>query len=229
MLWQNLRILDELIKENITMREEKHMYSDIKQIMDTITNLVAENNENPEYREKFAEIKNSITNEEYKKLFNEKLNAIAAKMAEFNNDYQTRNITLDFVRNQIWNRNPDIDPLLNLNNLINHIDLHDIETTPRFMFFKDMEMLEHDYLQCSGNNTIGNIDSLCNVREKVANSEYKKYQDKFKPKIKETKTLERQIKNEKKFNARDKMSETKTTIIGTLPHTLKNTSSALAN
>ena len=216
MLWQNLRLLDELIKENITMREEKNMYIDIKQIMDTITNMIAENNENPEYREKFVEIKNSITNEEYKKLFNEKLNAISAKMAEFNNDYQTRNITLDFVRNQIWNRNPDNDPLLNLNNIVNHIDLHDIETTPRFIFYKDMELLEQNYLRDSGKNTSGNIDSLCNVRDKVANSEYKKYNDKFKPKIKDSKTLERQLKNSKKFNARDKMSENKARIIGTL-------------
>ena len=222
MLWQNLRLLDELIKENITMREEKNMYIEIKQIMDTITNMVAENNENPEYREKFDEIKNSITNEEYKKLFNEKLNAISAKMAEFNNDYQTRNITLDFVRNQIWNRNPDIDPLLNLNNLVNHIDLHNIETTPRFIFYKDMELLEQNYLRDSGKNTSGNIDSLCNIREKVANSEYKKYQDKFKPKIKESKTLERQIKNSKKFDARDKMSENKESIIGTLPPAARN-------
>ena len=100
-------------------------------------------------------------------------------MAEFNNDYQTRNITLDFIRNQIWNRNPDIDPLLNLNNLVNHIDLHDIETTPRFIFYKDMELLEQNYLRDSGTNTLGNIDSLCNIREKVANSEYKKYQDNY--------------------------------------------------
>jgi hypothetical protein len=226
MLWQNLRLLDELIKENITMREEKNMYIEIKQIMDTITNMVAENNENPEYREKFDEIKNSITSEEYKKLFNEKLNAISAKMAEFNNDYQTRNITLDFVRNQIWNRNPDIDPLLNLNNLVNHIDLHDIETTPRFIFYKDMELLEENYLRDNGKNTSGNIDSLCNIREKVANSEFKKYQDKFKPKLKESKILERQIKNSKKFNARDKMSETKPTIIGTLAPAARNTTIA---
>jgi hypothetical protein len=94
------------------------------------------------------------------------------------------------------------------------------------MFFKDMELLEQDYLQGSGNNTVGNIDSLCNIREKVANSEYKKYQDKFKPKLKETKTLERQIRNSKKFNARDKMSENKQSIIGTLPPETRNTTIA---
>ena len=79
-----------------------------------------------------------------------------------------------------------------------------------------MELLEQNYLRDSGKNTSGNIDSLCNVRDKVANSEYKKYNDKFKPKIKDSKTLERQLKNSKKFNARDKMSENKARIIGTL-------------
>jgi hypothetical protein len=81
-------------------------------------------------------------------------------------------------------------------------------------------------LRDSGKNTSGNIDSLCNIREKVANSEYKKYQDKFKPKLKETKTLERQIRNSKKFNARDKMSENKQSIIGTLPPETRNTTIA---
>lgn len=222
MLWQNLRLLNELIKENITTRDEKYMCNDIKQIMDTITNMVSENNENPEYREKFAEIKNSITSEEYKRLFNEKLNTIIAKMAAFNADYQSRHINMDYVRNNIWNRNLDTDPQLSLDNQANHIDMHDIETTPRFMFFKDMEMLENDYLRKPSNDTIGNIDSLCNVREKVANGEFKKYQDKFKPKIKEVKTLERQIKNSKKFNARDKMPENKPGILKDLPPTAKS-------
>lgn len=215
-LWQNLRLLDELIRENISLKNEKNMCSDIKQIMDTITNLVAGDNENPEYREKFNEIKNSINNEEYKKLFNEKLNLIAEKMQEFNDDYQTRSLTMDIVRNQIWNRNVDSDPLLSLNNLANHIERNDIETTPRFMFFKDMEIRENDYLQQPSNNTIGNIDSLCNIREKVANGEFKKYQDKFTPSLKDTKVLERKIKNSKKYSARDQMNETKPIILETL-------------
>lgn len=74
----------------------------------------------------------------------------------------------------------------------------------------------------SDKNTSGNIDSLCTVREKVANSEYKKYNDKFTPQIKESKILERQIKNSKKFDARDKMSDNKASIISTLPPNAKS-------
>lgn len=135
-LWKRLRLLDDLINENIPIKKEKHMHVDISQIMDTITNMVAENNENPEYREKFAEIKNSIFNEEYKKLFNEKINIITDKIAELNKDFQTRN-------NQICNHNSDIEPSLKLSNPIysikpiNSSDIHNLDKTQQFMFILD--------------------------------------------------------------------------------------------
>ena len=76
-----------------------------------------------------------------------------------------------------------------------------------------MEILENKFLENDGKNTTGNIDSVCDIREKVSNQEFEKYDKKFNFAIKERKTFERKIKNEPKYNARDKMGETRKTIM----------------
>ena len=68
-----------------------------------------------------------------------------------------------------------------------------------------MEILENEYLDNDNNNTTGNIDSLCEIREKVADKELEKYNEKFKLKVTDSKTLERKIKTEPKYKSRDKM------------------------
>jgi len=213
MLWQNLRILDESINENMLMRKEKNMSVDIRIIMDTITNMIAADNERPGSKEKFAIVKTNINNEEYKRLFNEKLNLIVSKIKAFTIDYEKRSLDLDIIKTKIWKRDIDNDPLLSLENPCNNILRYNVEDTKRYVFFRDMEILENEYLDNDNNNTTGNIDSLCEIREKVADKELEKYNEKFDLKITEIKTLERKIKNEPKYKARDKMHITRKSIL----------------
>ena len=213
MLWQNLRILNESIKENMLMKKEQNMCDEIRKTMDTITNIVFRENENPSSRDKFAEIKNSMDNEEYKRLFNENLNYIVSKMKEYNVDYENRTLNLETIKNHIWNREIDADPLLSLDHPNNDIRTLDVKDTTRYIFFRDMEILENEYLDNEGVNTIGNIDIICDVREKLAEEEFEKYNDKFDLKITERKTLERKIKSEPKYKPRDTIGTSRKDII----------------
>jgi hypothetical protein len=227
MLWQNLRILDESMNENMLMRKEKNMSVEIRRIMDTITNIIAADNERPGTKEKFANVKNNINNEEYKRLFNEKLNLIVSKIKAFTIDYEKRTLDLDTIKTKIWKRDIDNDPLLSLDNPLNNILRYPIEDTKRYVFFRDMEILENEYLDDM--NTTGNIDSLCEIREKVADKELEKYNEKFDLKVTESKTLERKIKNEPKYKARDKMHVTRKAIMDTLTNQNNNTTPSITN
>lgn len=213
MLWQNLRILDETIRDNMLMKREENMCAEIQSTMDTIMNIIAADNERPESRDCFLEIKNSMSNQAYKRLFNDKLNVIVQKIKEFSQDYKNREINLDFLRTNIWTSNLDTDQLLSLENPRNNILRNELELTPRYAFFRDMEIRENEYLGRDGHNTTGNIDNVCNIREKVAEDEFNKYNDKFDMEPKERKTLERKIKNEPKYKARDKMPTSRKTIM----------------
>jgi hypothetical protein len=213
MLWQNLRILDETIRDNMLMKREENMCAEIQSTMDTIMNIIAADNERPESRDCFFEIKNSMSNQAYKRLFNDKLNVIVQKIKEFSQDYKNREINLDFLRSNIWTSNLDTDQLLSLENSRNNILRNELELTPRYAFFRDMEIRENEYLGRDGHNTTGNIDNVCNIREQVAEDEFNKYNDKFEMEPKERKTLERKIKTETKYKARDKMPTSRKTIM----------------
>jgi mitotic spindle assembly checkpoint protein MAD1 len=222
MLWQNLRILNESIKENMLMKKEQNMCDEIRQTMDTISNIISKENEKQNSRDRFMEIKSSMNNEEYKRLFNEKLNYIVAKMKEFTTDYTNRTITMDMVKNEIWRREPEKEQQLCLDNPKNDIRILDVKDTNRYMFFRDMEILENKYLDNEGNNTIGNIDVICDMREKIAEQEFEKYDEKFNLKITERKTLERKIKTEPKYKPRDTIEIYRKDIIKNLNQSLSN-------
>jgi hypothetical protein len=213
MLWQNLRILDETIRDNMLMKKEENMCSEIQGTMDTIMNIIAADNERPDSRDSFLEIKNSMSNQEYKRLFNDKLNVIVKKIKEFSQDYDNREINLDFIKTTIWTSNLETNQLLSLDHPRNNILQTNIENTPRYAFFRDMEIRENEYLAYDGNNTTGNIDSVCHIREKVAEDEFKKYDDKFDMEPKQRKTIERKIKNEPKYKARDQLPSNKKVIL----------------
>ena len=138
MLWQNLRILDETIKENITTKKEENMTIEIRQILDNITSMIYEENECTISKAKFMEIKNSMINQEFKRIFNDKLNNIVAKMQEFIDDYNNRIIDLDFIMKTIWTRDLATDPELSMTHPDNHIKAHDVVDTPRFKFFEEI-------------------------------------------------------------------------------------------
>ena len=205
MLWQNLRLLDETIKENITTKKEENMSIEIRQIMDKITLMIHKENESTLSKEKFAAIKSNMVNEEHKRMFNDKLNYIVAKMRDFKNDYNDRNITLEFLMRNIWTRDLDTDPQLSITHPDNHIKSNDVVTTPRFRFFEEMAKLENEYLATDERNTTGNIDSVCDIREQLAEKEYDTYTKKYDLDVKERKTLERKVKTERKYGVRDKM------------------------
>ena len=204
MLWQTLRILDESIKENITYKEE-NMSIEIRQIMDKITLMINKENESKVSKEKFAAIKSNIVNQEFKRVFNDKLNYIVAKMKEFSKDYHNRSINLEFIINHIWTRDLANDQQLSITHPDNHIKAHDVVDTPRFRFFEEMAKLENEYLATDERNTTGNIDSVCDIREQLAEKEYNTYTKKYDLDVKERKTLERKIKTERKYGVRDKM------------------------
>lgn len=216
MLWQNLRILDESIKENITCKTEENMSIEIRQILDNITSMIYEENECTVSKVKFMEIKNNMVNPEFKRLFDEKLNYIVAKMREFTEDYSNRSIDLEFIMKNIWTKDLANDPKLSMTHPDNHIKAHDVVTTPRFKFFEEMAKLENEYLGTEGINTTGNIDSVCNIREENAANEYNAYTNKYDLDVKERKTLERKVKNSQKYGVRDNMVANKKEIIKTL-------------
>ena len=205
MLWQNLRILDESIKENITTEKEENMSIEIRQILDNITSMIYEKNECAVSKIKFMEIKNSMINPEFKRVFDENLNHIVSKMQEFRDDYNNRIIDLEFIMKNIWTRDLEKDQELSITHPDNHIKAHDVVDTPRYKFFEEMAKLENEYLAAEERNTTGNIDSLCGIREENADKEYKTYTKKYDLDVKERKTLERKVKTERKYGARDKM------------------------
>ena len=213
MLWQTLRILDESIKENITTKKEESMSIEILQIMDKITLIIKKENESKVSKIKFMEIKNSMINPEFKRIFNDKLNHIVAKMQEFRDDYNDRNITLEFIMKNIWTRDLDTDPELSMTHPDNHIKAHDVIDTPRYKFIEEMVKLENEYLANEGQNTTGNIDSVCGIREENAEKEYNTYTKKYDLDVKERKTLERKVKTERKYGTRDKMVSNRKQII----------------
>lgn len=213
MLWQNLRILDESIKENMSLNNEEHMSRELHEIMENIDCIINQENESIQSKEQFCEIKTGLVNEENKRLFNEKLDHIVAKIREFNEDYVNRTIDINFIQNQIWTKNLNLDPELSVKHPANHIIHHDVITTPRFKFIQEMETLENKYLDTDDNNTTGNIDTVCDVREKIASKEFENYKDNFELNLKERKTLERKVKTEKKYKARDKMAANQKTIM----------------
>lgn len=219
MLWQNLRILDESIRDNLPCKNEEDMCVDIRKIMDTIMNIIAADNERPGSKEKFTDAKNSLYNQEYKQQFNEKLNFIVEKIKEFAVDYANRTITLEILKARVWTRDIDIDELLSINHPGNDIRVIDVERTPRFSFFREMEPKENNYLVENKINTTGNIDSVIKIREDVADNEYKVYNEKFKLPLKPLKTLERKLKSEPKYCARDKMQANKKAIMKNISNT----------
>lgn len=214
MLWQNLRILNELYSDNNVQRsKEKYMHNEIRQVMDKITNIISADNERPGSKDIFAEIKNSMSNEEYKQQCNEKIKVIEAKIQEFTEDYKRKTIDEDFIKSNIWTQDLDNDLLLSIEHPNNDIRRYDVENTRRYIFFRDMEILENEYLDNDNNNTTGNIDSLCDFREQIADEELKQYDGKFNLSITERKTLERKVKNQHKYKARDKMDDTRKAIL----------------
>ena len=225
MLWQTLRILDESIKENITTKKEENMSIEIRQIMDKINLMIHKENESKVSKVKFMDIKNSMINPEFKRIFNEKLNHIVAKMRDFKDDYNNRIINLEFIMKHIWNRDLANDPQLSMTHPDNHIKAHNVVDTPRFKFFADMIKLENEYLANEGCNTIGNIDSVCNIREENAEKEYNTYTNKYDLDVKERKTLERKVQTERKYGSRDKMVANQKKILQTLATNPSNVSS----
>jgi hypothetical protein len=143
-------------------------------------------------------------------------------MKEFTTDYTNRTITMDMVKNEIWRREPEKEQQLCLDNPKNDIRILDVKDTTRYMFFRDMEILENKYLDNEGNNTIGNIDVICDMREKIAEQEFEKYDEKFNLKITERKTLERKIKTEPKYKPRDTIGIYRKEIIKNLNQSLSN-------
>ena len=225
MLWQNLRILDESIKENITTEKEENMSIEIRQILDNITSMIYEKNECAVSKVKFMEIKNSMINPEFKRVFDEKLNHIVTKMQEFRDDYNNRIIDLEFIMKNIWTRNLENDPQLSITHPDNHIKAHDVVDTPRFKFYEEMAKLENEYLAIEERNTTGNIDSVCDIREQLAEKEYKTYTKKYDLDVKERKTLERKVKTERKYGVRDKMIANQKKILKKIETNSSNVSS----
>lgn len=224
MLWQTLRILDESIKENITTyNKEENMSIEIRQIMDKITLMIKKENESKVSKEKFAAIKNNMVNQEFKRIFNDKLNYIVAKMKEFSKDYHNRTINLEFIMKNIWTRNLANDPGLSMTHPDNHIKAYDVVDTPRFHFFEEMAKLENEYIANEGHNTTGNIDSVCDIREEHAENEYNAYTDKYDLDVKECKSLESKVKTNKKYGARDKMVSNQKQILKKLEAKPQNT------
>lgn len=213
MLWQNLRILEETIEDNIGIKREQNMCVEIREVIETISNLILADNETPGFRDKFSEIKNSIDNDEYKRLFNDKLNFIVAKIKEFNQDFKNKNVSGELIKNQIWTGNLDNDALLSLEHPINDIRGRLLEEIPRYMFIRDMEIRENDYLRDDGRNTIGNINELCKFRDNLAEDEYQKYKNKFHPEITELKTLERKLLTEPKQKVKNQVVAAKRAIM----------------
>jgi len=216
MLWQNLRVLDESIKENITYKKEEKMSIEIQQILDNITSMINEKNECTVSKAKFLEIKNSMINPEFKRVFDEKLNYIVAKMQEFRDDYNNRTIDLEFIMKNIWTRDIANDPKLSITHPDNHIKANDVVDTPRFKFFEEMTELKNKYLGSEDNNTTGNIDSVCNIREKNAEKEYNAYTKKYNLDVKERKILERKVINSRKYGVCNNMVAKKNEIVKTL-------------
>lgn len=128
-LWQNLRLLDASIKEDIEMKNEKDMHKDVRDIMDKIRCMISKDTQHPNARAIFEEVKNSMINEEYKRKFKEKLNEIVAKMREYNEDRKKITLTSDYIKEHIWNRNPDTDPALIMSNPRNHIIHHNVKNS----------------------------------------------------------------------------------------------------
>jgi len=60
------------------------------------------------------------------------------------------------------------------------------------------------------------------MREKIAEQEFEKYDEKFNLKITERKTLERKIKTEPKYKPRDTIGIYRKEIIKNLNHSLSN-------
>ena len=201
------------------------MSIEILQIMDKITLIIKKENESKVSKIKFMDIKNSMINPEFKRIFNDKLNHIVAKMQEFRDDYNDRNITLEFIMKNIWTRNLDTDPELSMKHPDNHIKAHDIIDTPRYKFIEEMVKLENEYLANEGQNTTGNIDSVCNIREENAEKEYNTYTKKYDLDVKERKTLERKVQTERKYGTRDKMVSNRKQIIKKLEANSNNSSS----
>ena len=139
-------------------------------------------------------------------------------------DMPNRIINLDFIMKTIWTRDLATDPELSMTHPDNHIKAHDVVNTPRFKFFEEMAKLENEYLATEERNTTGNIDSVCSIREENAEKEYNKYTKKYDLDVKERKTLERKLKTERKYSARDKMIANQKKILKKIEANSSNTS-----
>jgi len=167
MLWQNLRILDKSIQKNIKLQNINQMDNEIQEIMDIIKSMIFQENESIKSKKHFNAIKKSLVNKDFKRVFDEKLNHIVSKMQEFRDNYNNRSIDFDLLIKNIWMRNLNNDPKFNITPPDNHIKAHDVIDTPRYKFIEEMAKLENEYLATEERNTTGNIDSVCDIRERM--------------------------------------------------------------
>jgi hypothetical protein len=165
MIWQNLRILGKSIQKNIELQNVRYMDNEIQEIMQAAKNMVYREKINDESKKNFLEIKKNLSNIEFNRIFNKNLKYILDEIQRFENHFSNRSIDFDFIMKNIWTRDLANDTEPSITRPDNNIKSNNVIDSPRFKFFEEINKIAYKYLSNDENNTIGNIDSFCNIRD----------------------------------------------------------------
>jgi len=159
-LWQHIKLLNKTYTESLTVKNEKNLPSNVKNIMNTICNLVLSDKETTKVCEDFNMFKHKMLNDpKYKETLLKLLQSIIIELENYNNDLD--NITVsDETLKETWTTPPTNIELHNNNNNVKDTEY---KKTDRYKYFNDMTNLENQQLN-NETQSIGNINEVINIR-----------------------------------------------------------------
>jgi hypothetical protein len=143
------------------------------------SNLITNRSNNTLRKEKFREVKREIEHNNNKIIAKTKevMDKTKEQQKLLNEDFSKKNISIDYIKNNIWNpemKSDDMDIDDYRNNLYNNY----LESTPRYNLIKKLEKEELKYI-LSNALTMGDIDNLYKYRQTRVNTEIKVITNKF--------------------------------------------------
>ena len=115
--------------------------------------------------------KDKITNDEkYKNLLLEEFKKVEEELNKFTEDIENVSITEEMLKSFWIPPSINIDYSTNIND-DNNLLVRKIEDTPRYKYHKAMENIENVNLIRRNNLSIGDINSICSIRDDRINDE----------------------------------------------------------
>jgi len=174
-LWQHIKLLNKTYTESLTVKNEKNLPSNVKNIMNTICNLVLSDKETTKICDDFNMFKHKMLNDpKYKETLLKLLQSIITELENYNNDLD--NITVsDETLKETWTTPPTNIQLHNNNNNVKDTDYKD---TDRYKYFSEMTDLENQQLNTE-EQSIGNINEVIAIRLKRMEQEINTLKEHF--------------------------------------------------